>query len=62
MMLEDLYRLLRTGRKSFNVERDDVLGQAFFNLGNGQWDIPELRELLASVVPKTQAVVGFEVN
>lgn len=48
--------------RTFKVERDDVLGQAFFKLGNGQWDIPELRELLASVVPKAQAIVGFEVK
>jgi two-component sensor histidine kinase len=48
--------------KIFKVERDDVLGQAFFALGNRQWDIPDLRVLLASVIPKSQAIVGFEVK
>lgn len=24
---------------TFNVDRDDTLGQNFFDLGNGQWDI-----------------------
>jgi len=44
------------------VGRDDVLGQPFFELGDGQWDIPELRDLFSLVVPKTQAVVGYEVQ
>ncbi|WP_028749070.1 PAS domain-containing protein [Rhizobium mesoamericanum] len=48
--------------KTFKVDRDDILGQAFFELGNGQWDIPELRQLIASIIPKAAAVVGFEVE
>ena len=48
--------------RTFKVERDDVLGEAFLDLGNGQWDIPELRHLLAAIVPRSQAVVGFEVK
>lgn len=48
--------------RSFRVDRDEVMGQTFFDLGNGQWDIAELRELFAQVVPKTQAVVGYEVQ
>lgn len=93
MMLEDLYRLLKSGHvqaqgvvdtmtqpivvldrnlnvttannafmKTFQAERDDVLGQNFFGLGDGQWDIAELRNLLASVIPKAAAVIGFEVK
>ena len=93
MMLEDLYRLLRSGHiqaqgvvdtmtqpivvldqnlcvstannaflRTFKVERDDVFGRPFFDLGNGRWDIPELRELIANVVPKAHAVVGYEVK
>lgn len=29
---------------------------------NGQWDTPDLRALFASIIPKTQAVVGYEVK
>ena len=92
MMLEDLYRLLRSGHvqaqgvvdtmtqpivvldqslcvstannaflKTFNVERDDIIGESFFDLGNGQWDIAELRQLIAAVIPKATAVIGYEV-
>ncbi|KPH05089.1 PAS domain-containing protein (plasmid) [Rhizobium acidisoli] len=93
MMLEDLYRLLRSGHvqaqgvvdtmtqpivvldqnlsvttannafvKTFNVQRDDILEQNFFSLGDGQWDIAELRHLIAAVIPKAAAVIGFEVT
>lgn len=48
--------------KTFKVERDDILEENFFTLGNGQWDIPELRQLVASVIPKAAAVIGFEVK
>lgn len=48
--------------KTFRVERDDVLGKAFFALGNGQWDIADLRALFAMIIPKTQAVVGYQIN
>ncbi len=48
--------------KTFRVDRDDIIGENFFELGNGQWDIPELRHLIAAVIPKAAAVVGFEVT
>ncbi len=93
MMLEDLYRLLRSGHvqaqgvvdtmtqpivvldqrfyvttannafvKTFQVERDDLLGKSLFDLGDGQWDIPELRDLMADIIPRATAVIGFEVT
>jgi len=48
--------------RTFEAKRDDVLGQNLFQLGNGQWDIRELRELLADVVPKARAVVDYQVT
>mgnify|MGYP002403340541 CR=1 FL=1 len=47
---------------SFRTEREDTIGRSLFELGNGQWDIPELRLLLAEVVPQATAVVGYEVK
>ncbi len=38
--------------RTFKVERDAIAGQPFLALGNGQWNIEELRELVASVIPK----------
>lgn len=48
--------------KLFRVDRDEVVGANFFDLGNGHWNLPELRHLIAAVIPKAAAVVGFEVN
>jgi two-component sensor histidine kinase len=93
LMLEDLYRLLKSGHvqaqgvvdtmtqavvvldrnlcvmtannafiKTFSVDRDTVLGESLFDLGNGQWDIPELRHLIEAVIPKAAAVVAYEVR
>lgn len=93
LMLEDLYRLLKSGHvqaqgvvdtmtqpvvvldrnlcvmtannaftKTFSVDRDEVLGESFFDLGNGQWDIPELRHLIEAVIPKAAAVAAYEVK
>jgi PAS domain S-box-containing protein len=46
----------------FGVERDDTIGQNLFELGHGQWDIPELRMLIAEVVPKSAAVIDYRVT
>ena len=35
-------------------------GRSLFDLSGGQWDIPGLRELLATVVPQDAAVESFE--
>jgi two-component sensor histidine kinase len=48
--------------EKFLIERDDTIGHSLFDLGTGQWDIPELRRLLSEVVPKSVAVIGYEVN
>lgn len=47
---------------AFNVGRDETIGQHFYELGNRQWDIPELRRLLDEVIPKSTAVVDYEVE
>ena len=48
--------------ETFKVNRDETIGQSLFKLGNGQWDIPELRLLLKDVVPKSVVVEGYEVE
>lgn len=48
--------------KAFQVNRDETVGSAFLALGNGQWDIPELRLLLEQVLPKSASIIKFEVE
>lgn len=47
---------------TFHVERDDTIGQPLYSLGNGQWNSPELRRLLEEVIPKSSAVIDYEVE
>lgn len=48
--------------ETFKVDRYETIGQPIYELGNGQWDIPELRLLLQQVIPKSTAVVNYEVE
>ena len=51
----------RSFLETFKVERYEAVGQHIYELGNGQWDIPELRRLLLEVIPKATAVIDYEV-
>jgi two-component system CheB/CheR fusion protein len=46
----------------FNVTEIDTEGHYFFDLGNQQWNIPELRYLLESILPEKKVVDDFEVT
>ena len=48
--------------ETFKVSRDDTVGRSLFALGDGQWDIPELRRLVGEIIPKSSAIIGYEVN
>jgi two-component sensor histidine kinase/PAS domain-containing protein len=48
--------------RSFNVDEDDTIGRPIYELGNGQWDIPELRELLEKVLPENSAFDDYIVE
>lgn len=48
--------------RAFEASSDDTVGVPFLELGNGQWNIPELRTLLEQVIPKTAAIVDYEVR
>ena len=47
---------------TFAVSEQDTIGRALFELGDGQWRIPELRHLLETVVPQTAFIENFEVE
>jgi two-component system CheB/CheR fusion protein len=46
----------------FNTVQQDTVGRSVFALGNGQWDIPALRELLETILPRDQNFDGFAVE
>ena len=47
---------------TFKVIPGETIGNFIYNLGNKQWDIPKLRELLEEVLPEKQAFDDFEVD
>ena len=47
---------------AFHVVRDETLGQLVYELGNGQWNIPELRRLLEDLLPTNAAFDDFTVS
>ena len=46
----------------FKEETSEVRGRSFFELGGGQWDIPALRRLIETVIPKHSSMDCFEVE
>ena len=52
----------RSFYQDFRVTPEDTMGQQIYELGNRQWDIPKLRELLENILPRNQIFDGFEVE
>lgn len=48
--------------KKFKVAKKITEGELIFKIGNGQWDIPELRLLLKNILPERSAFDDFEVT
>ena len=46
----------------FKVKPEETEKQLIYDLGNRQWDIPKLRELLEDILPKTTSFDNFEVE
>ena len=46
--------------KLFDLARDRVVGQSLYELGAGEWNIPELRNVMEEVLPKDRQVQDFE--
>ena len=52
----------RSFQSTFKVSPEQTVDQPLFKLGNGQWNIRKLRELLEEVLSKRYAVTDFEVE
>jgi two-component system CheB/CheR fusion protein len=46
----------------FTVRPEDTKGRKVYDLGNGQWDIPSLRDLLEKILPNREVFNGYEVD
>ena len=65
MVLYERLKVVSANRSFYNIfkttpeETEQVL---IYNLGNGQWNIPKLRELLEKVVPENNVFDDFRVS
>ena len=48
--------------QTYQVAPEEMIGRLLYDLGNGQWNIPELRQLLEEVLPQASRVEDFEVE
>ena len=47
---------------SFGTTRKETENYPVYELGNGQWNIPKLKELLEEIIPQNAAFTDFEVE
>jgi len=65
MVLDIDFRVVKANQAFFNifdVNPDETEGTIIYELGNRQWDIPRLRELLESILPQNTVFNDFEVE
>lgn len=65
IVLDQDLRVVAVGRsfyEFFKVSPKDTIGELIYDLGNKQWDIPKLRELLENILPKKTTFDNYEVE
>src|SRR5213082_1539137 len=66
LLILDATLRVRSGNRAFyqtfKVSPEETEDRLIYELGNGQWDIPELRTLLEDIVPKSSVFNDFELE
>jgi two-component system, cell cycle sensor histidine kinase PleC len=65
LVLDSDLRVVSASRSfciTFKVTPEETISQFIYELGNRQWDIPKLRELMGNILPKHTIIEGFEVE
>ncbi|MFU8789558.1 MAG: chemotaxis protein CheB [Methylobacter sp.] len=52
----------RSFYRNFQVTAEETVGRPIYELGDGQWNIPDLRERLENVLPQKEAFENYEVE
>jgi PAS domain S-box-containing protein len=55
-------KVSRSFYEFFKVTPEETMGQHIYDLGNKQWDIPRLRELLETILPQKTSFDNYEVE
>jgi chemotaxis protein methyltransferase CheR len=65
LVLDPDQRIVAASRsfyQTFKLTGPDVRGQLLYDIENGQWNIPELRELLETIAKDQATIEGYEVD
>ncbi|SAL02916.1 signal transduction histidine kinase with CheB and CheR activity [Caballeronia pedi] len=65
LVLQPDLRVTRANRafyETFRTTADVTIGTLLYTLGNGQWNIPSLRELLETILPQQAIVRDFPIS
>ena len=65
VVLDDALKVIKANHSfyhMFDVKPDETVGKLIYDLGNGQWNIPKLRELLEEILPENALFHDFEVE
>lgn len=65
LILDKNFRVLAANEpfyRAFHVKEKDTENLIVYELGNGQWNIPALRKLLETILPKNTFFRGFTVS
>lgn len=65
LILDSDLRVVKASRSFFNffkVSSSETIGTLIYDLGNRQWDIPKLRELLETILPEKTTFDNYEVE
>jgi two-component sensor histidine kinase len=65
VVLNEGLRVIAASRSfyaAFKVSPEETQGRLLYALGDGQWDIPQLRVLLEKIIPEHGVMEGYEVE
>jgi PAS domain S-box-containing protein len=65
LLLDRELRVVKASRSFydfFKVNSDETIGTLIYDLGNHQWNIPKLRELLETILPEKTTFDNYEVE
>jgi len=65
IVLDQTLRVVTANRsfyRAFHVKSKETERQLIYELGNGQWDIPQLRKLLGELLPEKRTIEAFEIT
>jgi len=65
IVLDESLRVISANKSFYNqfkVQKEETESRLIYKLGNGQWDIPDLRKALEEIIPQKCSFNDYEVT